>query len=129
MLGQIYALLFPQNLDKLILAGAFSSADQFNEARKDYVARMLDGSGIHQDFDRLRKSDPKIANLLLKWSVEEFYSFTGRTVTIPKMIKSISKLIKDGKRDQAIAEINPNHFVMDSVLRGIGCNISQTHRR
>lgn len=122
MLGQTYALLFPKNLNRLVLMAAFSSFQDFIQAESEYEARVLDWNpGLRLQFDLLRREYPQLAKDFLKWSQGPMYSYFGRTVAIPEKMHEVFNLFTANKIEEAKTLLHYSPWVMHDMQRAIVC--------
>lgn len=122
MLAQTYSLLFPQNVDKLFLGGAFSSASTFTRARENYESLVVKSSIDESKYLSFIEKFPEYKDRFLNYTIPEMYTFEGRVKNIPKKFNEVFELLNTG--DKAIVDIilpkNKNE-IMPWMMRSIMC--------
>jgi hypothetical protein len=122
MLGQTYALLDPDHVRQMILAAAFSSADDFNEAQRKYPSLAVTTlPGLEEKFKLSESKDLEFANRFLTWSVRKFYSYQGRVKEIPEALSEISRLLENNQRSEAMVRVAPDRWVRPWMTRSVAC--------
>lgn len=122
MLGQTYALLYPDQVDDLILISAFSASSDFNDAQRkwpDFAFSSI--PSVYQSYLTLKEKSPDVAKALLRWSVSPFYSYYGRVETIPNMLETVVKLNDENKREEIDTLLKPHPWTMERMMRSISC--------
>lgn len=122
LLGQTYALLYPTHLNRLMLSTAVSSAHEFYEAGYGYEALL---TGWHPELSkqlgRLWLASPEIANRYLTWTLQQMYSYFGRTKNIPEKMNEVLSLVEAKDLKGAEAAL-PYVFEFTSTMqRSIAC--------
>lgn len=122
MLGQTYALLYPDHVNKLVLAGAFSKSADFNEAQRIFESLVTSSSPeFSRDFAAFKATNPADAKHFLSWAVRPMYNYFGRVQKIPAKFAEFKPLIEQGKLEEAHAITQPDKFVMGPMMRAIAC--------
>lgn len=119
MLGQTYALLYPDHLNHLILRSAFSSVQDWIEADANFVSLATQGDS--KTFQALAATSPVVATKFLDYAQSAMYSYFGRTEKIPTMLRQIYPLVLKGEEKQALALIPELPWVMEPMTRAIIC--------
>ena len=122
MLAQTYALLFPTSINKLFLVGAFSSFEDFNQAKRDYenlVVTSTIGTEKYKDFT-LRF--PQYKRKFLDYTIGPMYSYVGRVKAIPTTFDGLILLLNSGKLKDAdkLLSTGPG-AIMPWMMRSIMC--------
>lgn len=122
MLGQTYALLYPDHLNHLILAAAFSAADDFNDAQRKYPSLAVTTvPGVEEKFKLLEAKDSDLAKRFLTWSVRKFYKYKGRVKEIPETLSKVLELLEKNQRSEAFTLVAPDRWVLQWMTRSIAC--------
>ncbi len=122
MLAQTYALLYPDNIEKLILAGAFSEATDFNFAQKRFENLVTSSSkAFSENFKKFKGQFPVEAKSFLNWAVRPMYSYKGRTEIVPQNFTKYETAVRQGQHTEAKALLDGPVFVMPWMTRSISC--------
>ena len=123
MLAQTYALLYPNNLDKLFLGGAFSAASDFVDAMITFETRVLNASPeMKENYEYLKLYYPEYAHKILRAAGEYMYEYRGFKVDLVEVTKETVRLLKlyDYKSIEEILNIE-EQGPMDWMMRSISC--------
>jgi pimeloyl-ACP methyl ester carboxylesterase len=122
MLAQTYALLFPDSVDKLFLGGAFSASKDFTQARRDYENLVIDSSVGSDTYEHFINTYPEYRERFLDYTVEQMYSFEGRTNRIPNHLSELLQFLDNG--DTELADLiysNQHNEILPWMMRSISC--------
>lgn len=122
-LAQTYALLYPDNLNKLFLGGAFSAATDFVDATKSFEQRVLTASPeIVNDYLYLKALYPEYAAKLMKLAVGYMYNYTLFKKRLVDVVKSVMSSIKIYELDEVEKILKyDDYYVMEWMMRSIAC--------
>lgn len=123
ILAQTYALLYPDNLDRLFLGGAFSSKNDFHMAglRYESLAYSAVTNETRSEFENLTQSAPEVRSQFLKWAFGPLYSYLGRTEEIPAKLNVVIQKLKAGQKAEALNELPNDKFILPLMMRSISC--------
>ena len=122
MLGQTYALLFPDKVDRLFLWEAFSAAKDFSKAQRKYETLVTSSVPVLKDsYAAFKAQNPEWALKFIKWTADPWYSYTGRTVTVPETFLKLQKALEQKDITTASTLVKREEWVMDWMMRSISC--------
>lgn len=122
MLAQTYALLFPDSVNKLFLGGAFSAAEDFKQAKRDYEELVATSSVGVDTYRNFVEKYPDFKIKFLDYTVNQMYSYKGRIQNIPETLKTITSLLELGETHLAQKILsNEGSYIMPWMMRSISC--------
>lgn len=122
MLSQTYALLYPQNIERLYLWEGFSSSKDFSKAQRKYESFVVSNVPILKaEYAEFKAKHPEWAKKFLIWATEPWYSYTGRVVTIPKVFQDLKTSVESGDLTQAEKLVATENWAMEWMMRSISC--------
>lgn len=123
MLAQTYALLYPNNIERLILWGAFSEPRHFTEAQSAFIPAVLAHiPQLDAEFPEFQKQYPKEADLFMRAAAGQWYSFMGRDLLILNSFKLLKKALENNDPKGVNDIIGSVGFgVMEWMMRSIAC--------
>jgi pimeloyl-ACP methyl ester carboxylesterase len=123
VLAQTYTLLYPASVDLLYLGGSYRKASEFIDVRLQYKSLVATSSTGLEDYKKLTDKYPQYIDRFLDYTVGEMYWYGGRTVEVPKFLKSILKLL-----DMNLNFMVDNMFkaqvggVISPLMTSVGCS-------
>lgn len=123
VLAQTFALLYPASLDLLYLGGSYRKASEFMDIRLNYEKLVIESSTGAIDYNSLVTKYPQYRDRFLDYTVSEMYWVGGRTIEIPKFLKSILKLL-----DMNLGFMVDNMFkaqgsaIISPLMNSVGCS-------
>lgn len=122
MLGQTYALLYPEHLKRLILQSAFSQAEHFGIAQAKFESLAISTiPGQLDRYSKIKKQFPELAKRFIQWAVRPMYSYKGRTQTVPQNFNQFEAAIRASDFKKAQDLTPPERSVMPWMTRAIAC--------
>lgn len=123
MLAQTYALLYPDNISKLFLGGAFSAASDFVDAMKTFEQRVLNASPeLIESYNYLKLFYPKYAHKLLKIAEGYMYKYSLYKKDLVELAHKVVVSLKGYDFQEANKLLKYNgEFVMEWMMRSISC--------
>lgn len=123
MLAQTYALLYPDNISKLFLGGAFSAASDFVDAMKTFEQRVLNASPeLINDYNYLKVFYPKYAHKFLKIAESYMYKYSLYKKNLVVLAREVVGKLKTYDFQEADKLLKYNgEFVMEWMMRSISC--------
>lgn len=122
MLAQTYALLFPKSVNKLFLGGAFSAAEDFRQAKRDYEKLVATSTVGEQKYNIFMNDFPRFKKYFLDYTLNQMYSYEGRTRKIPEMLETVTILLQAQKFKEAKKLLSDDQtFIMPWMMRSISC--------
>ena len=124
-LAQTYALLYPNNLNRLFLGGAFSAASEFVNAMKTFEQRVLIASpNMKEDYLYLKLMFPDLAFKIMKIAEGYMYDYTMTNHYLVELVKSVRKSVDELDIEQANMLIETSTYLdppMEWMMRSIAC--------
>jgi len=106
MLGQTYALLFPQHIDRLFLRGAVSSSQQMTNWDETFLGFLSENSNVMKFVNDLKSLDPALADLFFDQAFQHLYTYRGRTQGVSEMAEKLQPLLQQKDREGIRRELS-----------------------
>lgn len=123
ILSQTYALLYPDNIERLFLGGAASSPEDFHLAALELESFIFSAVTpvARQQLNDVLKDDPLLKDKFVDWAFAQLYSYTGRVKHIPEKIDEILKRFSNGEKSEISQELASLPDVMPWMTRSLAC--------
>lgn len=124
ILSQTYALLYPDNVDRLLLGGAVSSAEDFHLAGTLYTSNVFSAVSPRttEKFMNLTENRLDLREKVLDWAFGPLYSYLGRTQDIPNKIDEVIESIENGNLKELNESLSHDRkWVMAWMMKSIAC--------
>lgn len=124
ILAQTYALLYPDQIERFSIGGAVSKMEDFNFVGVQYESLVYSAvpNADRITLETYLNPDPQLKDAFFAWAFGPLYNFKGRTEAIPKKVKELNEMLKNGQKDLVMKGFESKELeVAGWMQRSIAC--------
>lgn len=123
LLAQTYALLYPDQIERLFIGGTVSNIDDWHMAAVQYESLVFSAvePKARDSFYELTANDKTLREAFLDWAFEPMYQYAGRAQKIPEKLNFVLEKLKAGEKQNVLQELASKPSVTPWMQRSIAC--------